>query len=52
MLVSHKNKFIYIKNRKVAGSSVEAMFQEYCLPPKNIPDKKLIISNPTILHMG
>ena len=32
MLVSHRYKFIYLKNRKVAGSSVESVFQKYCLP--------------------
>ena len=26
VLVSHKYKFIYIKNKKVAGSSVESFF--------------------------
>lgn len=32
VLVSHKYKFIYIKNNKVAGSSVESFFGRYCLP--------------------
>ena len=31
MLVSHVNKFIYIKPLKAAGSSVEAWFQKFCL---------------------
>lgn len=30
VLVSHKYKFIYIKNMKVAGSSVESLFGKYC----------------------
>jgi hypothetical protein len=33
VLVSHKYKFIYIKNRKVAGSSVESFFGKYCQNP-------------------
>lgn len=33
VLVSHKYKFIYIKNKKVAGSSVESFFGRYCLDP-------------------
>lgn len=36
VLVSHIFKFIYIKNRKVAGTSVEAFFEKYCIKP----DKK------------
>ena len=31
VLVSHKYKFIYIKNYKVAGTSVEALFEKYCV---------------------
>ena len=34
VLVSHKYKFIYIKNKKVAGSSVESFFGKYCINPK------------------
>tara|TARA_Y100000589_G_C27174445_1_gene638138 strand:- start:423 stop:1088 length:666 start_codon:yes stop_codon:yes gene_type:complete len=33
VLVSHKYKFIYIKNKKVAGSSVESFFGKYCINP-------------------
>lgn len=33
VLVSHRYKFIYIKNRKVAGSSVESFFGKYCVAP-------------------
>ena len=33
VLVSHKYKFIYIKNRKVAGSSVESFFGQFCINP-------------------
>ena len=34
VLVSHKYKFIYIKNIKVAGSSVESFFGKFCINPK------------------
>jgi hypothetical protein len=34
VLVSHKYKFIYIKNAKVAGTSVESFFGKFCLNPK------------------
>jgi len=33
-LVSHRYNFIYIKNKKVAGTSVEAFFEKYCVDPK------------------
>jgi len=33
VLVSNVKKFIYLKNKKVAGTSVEAYFEKYCLPP-------------------
>lgn len=36
VLVSHKYKFIYIKNAKVAGSSVESFFGKYCIDPKKV----------------
>ena len=38
VLVSHKYKFIYIKNGKVAGTSVEAFFGKYCIDPKKTYD--------------
>jgi hypothetical protein len=34
VLVSHKYKFIYIKNIKVAGSSVESFFGQFCRNPQ------------------
>lgn len=34
MLVSHQKRFIYTKTAKTAGSSVEAYFESYCLPPE------------------
>ncbi len=33
VLVSHRYKFIYLKNAKVAGSSVESFFAQYCIDP-------------------
>lgn len=35
VLISHKHKFIYIKNQKVAGSSVECIFEKYCINNNN-----------------
>ena len=31
-LISNKKKFIYIKNVKVAGTSIESYFEKYCIP--------------------
>jgi hypothetical protein len=33
VLVSHRYKFIYIKNIKVAGTSVESFFEKFCVDP-------------------
>jgi len=33
MLVSHRKKFIFLKTRKTAGTSVEIYLEPYCLPP-------------------
>ncbi len=35
MLISHVSKFIYLKTRKTAGTSVEIYFEPYCVDPKN-----------------
>ena len=35
VLVSHKFKFIYIKNYKVASTSVESFFSRFCINPDN-----------------
>jgi hypothetical protein len=35
VLISHIHKFIYLKNYKVAGSSVESFFGQFCIDPKN-----------------
>ena len=32
MLVSHRKKFIFTKTKKTAGTSVESVFEPYCLP--------------------
>jgi len=34
-LVSHKYKFIYLKNYKVAGTSVEDFFSKWCINPNS-----------------
>jgi len=34
MLVSHRYKFIYLKPRKVAGTSVESFLERYCVSPE------------------
>lgn len=34
VLISHKYKFIYIKNVKVAGSSIESFFGQFCINPE------------------
>lgn len=31
MLVSHRHKFIYLKARKVAGTSIESYLERYCM---------------------
>lgn len=33
MLVSHAHRFIYLKTRKTAGTSVEALLEPFCAPP-------------------
>ena len=37
MLISHRYKFIYLKARKVAGTSVESYLERYCVDPKIEP---------------
>ena len=32
MLISHRKKFIFTKTKKTAGTSVESVFEPYCLP--------------------
>ncbi len=38
MLVSHTHKFIFLKTRKTAGTSVENYFIPYCMGPSEKPD--------------
>ncbi len=33
MLVSHTHKFIYLRTRKTAGTSLELALERYCIPP-------------------
>ncbi len=35
MLVSHRHRFIYLKTKKTAGTSVELYFQPFCMPPES-----------------
>ena len=37
MLISHIHKFIYLKPKKVAGTSTEVFFKKFCIDPKLIP---------------
>lgn len=37
MLVSHTHKFIYLKTRKTASTSVEGLLERYCTPPGHEP---------------
>ena len=39
VLVSHKHKFIFLKTRKTAGSSIELYLQKYCGPPSYTPNE-------------
>ena len=32
MIVSHKNRFIFLKTRKTAGSSIEIALSKHCGP--------------------
>lgn len=38
MLISHLKKFIYLKTKKTAGTSVEVFLEPYCLPPETVLD--------------
>ena len=41
-LISHRYNFIYIKNKKVASTSVEAFFEKYCVDPKKAVNSRII----------
>lgn len=42
VLISHKYKFIYIKNYKVGGTSCEVFFQQFCVNNNNQEYNNLI----------
>ena len=52
MLVSHLHKFIYLKSKKTAGTSVEVFLQKYCIDPNKIEDfTNLVKSNKNVLNL-
>ena len=52
MLISHLHKFIYLKSKKTAGTSVEIFLQKYCIDPNKIKDfNKLVKSNKNVLNL-
>jgi hypothetical protein len=51
VLISHRYKFIYIKNFKVASTSVEAFFEKFCTEP-NKDYKASIESDERITEYG
>lgn len=40
MLLSNSCKFIFIKTRKTASTSIEGLLEKYCTPPGHIPSHK------------
>lgn len=53
MLISHLHKFIYLKSKKTAGTSVEIFLQKYCIDPNRIKDfNKLVKSNKNVLNLN
>lgn len=38
MLISHKQRFIFLKTIKTASTSTEVLFQTFCIPPKQAPE--------------
>jgi Sulfotransferase family len=38
MLISHNHKFIFLRPRKVASTTIEVYFERYCLPAKLLID--------------
>lgn len=52
MLVSHLHKFIYLKSKKTASTSVEIFLQKYCINPNKINNfTRLVKSNKNILNL-
>lgn len=37
MLISHSHQFIFIKSTKTAGTSTEVYFEQFCVPPVDLP---------------
>jgi len=51
-LISHKYKFIYMKNAKVAGSSVEYFFEKYCVKDTEAYEAKEFCLKPIVSKYG
>lgn len=50
MLVSHDHKFIFLKTRKTAGSSIELLLQPYCAAPGvKVPETEFLSSRHGII---
>ena len=41
VLVSHKYKFIYLKTRKTGSTSVDAFFEQFCIPDEEVANFKI-----------
>lgn len=41
VLVSHSKKFVFMKTRKTAGTSLEMMLEPYCAPPGHVVTEKV-----------
>jgi hypothetical protein len=46
MIISHEHKFIFLKTRKMAGTSIEIALSRFCgdediITPINVPDERL-----------
>lgn len=53
MLISHLHKFIYLKSKKTAGTSVEIFLQKYCIDPDKINQfNRLVKYNKNILNLN
>ena len=40
VLVSHSHKFVFLKTRKTAGTSIEMLLEPFCAPPGHVPVEK------------
>lgn len=49
VLVSHDHSFIYLKTRKVAGTSIEMALEPFCMPPGHVATA---ITEPTVTSHG